>query len=402
MRIALYYPWIYLTSGAERVILELSGSRSRHEWTLFTSHYAPSQTFPEFANRRVVELDRVSVDRSLASVAVAASKLLRLHIPMEEFDALVVVCEGIGDLVVFRNDSHPVLCLCLTPLRLVFDAEYRARTLLGRGPFARLAINAGSRVFRTIDRMAWKRYRRIVFISEEAQRRAVNGRLTEQDRVEVLHVGLGVDAADPSPVFEPFFLIAGRIMWTKNIQLGIEAFRRLLDTSPAAQQFSMVIAGMVDKKSEAYLAELKRLAEGLPIEFRIAPSDAELAGLYSRCYGVLFTPFNEDWGIVPLEAMAFGKPVIAVNSGGPRETVVSGVNGFLEEPCGQAFAKRMVQLVEDPDAARRMGASGHAHSRRYSWSAFTERIDVAIEELGADKACEAHLAQGKHELGRVV
>ena len=47
MRVALYYPWIYLTSGAERIILELSG-RSRHSWTLFTSHFAPEQTFQVF------------------------------------------------------------------------------------------------------------------------------------------------------------------------------------------------------------------------------------------------------------------------------------------------------------------------------------------------------------------
>src|SRR5207302_9764635 len=67
MRVGLYYPWIYLTSGAERVILELSG-RSRHQWTLLTSHFAPEQTFPGFADRKVVELDRVPVDRSIGAV----------------------------------------------------------------------------------------------------------------------------------------------------------------------------------------------------------------------------------------------------------------------------------------------------------------------------------------------
>jgi glycosyltransferase involved in cell wall biosynthesis len=382
MRVALYYPWIYLTSGAERVILELSG-RSRHEWTLFTSHFAPQQTFPEFAGRRVVEMDKMPVDRSLSGVARAASKALRLRLPLEEFDALVVVCEGIGDLVVFRNNLRPTLCICLTPLRLVFDSEYRARTLRGRGAAARLAINAGSRVFRALDRLAWKRYQRVFCISQEVRQRTVAGGLAQKDRLEVLHVGLGVASSEPSAVFERFFLIAGRIMWTKNIQLGIEAFRQLRQTVAAAGDFRLVIAGIVDKKSEPYLAELRLLAAGLPIEFRIFPTDAELADLYRTCYGVLFTPFNEDWGIVPLEAMAFGKPVVAVNSGGPRETVIPGVNGFLEEAKVEAFAARMAQLMRNPEETARMGIRGHAHSLRYSWTNFTEGIDAAIDELGA-------------------
>jgi len=380
MRVGLYYPWIYLTSGAERVILELSG-RSRHEWTLFTSHFAPAQTFPGFAERKVVELDRVPVDRSIGAVARAAAKVMQLRLPLEELDALVVVCEGVGDLVTFRNHRIPSLCICLTPLRLVFDPEYRERTRNGRGPLARLAVAAGSLAFREIDRRAWRHYRRIFCISEEAKRRASAGRLASDDRMEVLHVGLGVDSAQPSDIFEPFFLIAGRMMWTKNIQLGIEAFRQLLRTTPAAKNFRLVIAGIVDKKSEPYLEQLRAHAEGLPVEFRVFPNDAELKELYRTCYGLLFTAFNEDWGIVPLEAMAFGKPVVAVNRGGPRETVVSGVNGFLAEPVAEEFASAMADLVNHPDEARRIGARGYEHSRRYSWSKFTERIDEAIDAL---------------------
>jgi hypothetical protein len=43
MKVALYYPWVYLTSGAERTILELTG-RSRHEWTIFTNRFEPENT----------------------------------------------------------------------------------------------------------------------------------------------------------------------------------------------------------------------------------------------------------------------------------------------------------------------------------------------------------------------
>ncbi len=391
MRVALYYPWIYLTSGAERVILELSG-RSRHEWTLFTSHFAPKQTFPGFSNRRVVEVGRVPVDRSIGAVARAAGRLLRLRLPVEDYDALVVVCEGLGDLVVFRNHAKPALCVCLTPLRLVFDPEYRMRAFHGKGLAARLAIRLGSKFFQALDRRAWRRYRRVFCISGEALRRAAAGGLAAEQDLEVLHVGLGVDSPAPSSRFDRFFLIPGRIMWTKNIELGIEAFRKFRETSADARDFRLVIAGIVDKKSEPYLEGLRRAAADLPVEFRIFPSDEELAELYRSCYGVLFTAFNEDWGIVPLEAMAFGKPVIAVNAGGPRETVVPGV-GFLEEPDPHAFASRMAELAKDPEAALRMGRRGHEHSRRYSWETFTARIDAALDELGAHPSARATAAE---------
>jgi glycosyltransferase involved in cell wall biosynthesis len=376
--------------------------RSRHDWTLFTSHFAPHQTFPEFANRRVVEVDKVPVDRSVKAVAQAAVNALRLRLPLEGFDALVVVCEGIGDLVVFRNDQCPTICVCLTPLRLVFDPEYRARAMDSRGAIAKLLINVASKVFCALDRRAWRRYERVFCISEEAKRRAIAGGLVAGDRAEVLHVGLGVDSAAASDVFERFFLIPGRIMWTKNIQLGIEAFRRLLARTPVARDFKLVIAGIVDKKSEPYLAALRAAAVDLPVEFRIFPSDAELAKMYHTCYGVLFTAFNEDWGIVPLEAMAFGKPVIAVNAGGPRETVSPGVTGFLEEPTAEAFAVRMAQLVGDPAEARRMGSMGHQHSRRYSWKTFTDRIDAAIDDLGGAPDAVAATLPAKPELGPAV
>ena len=62
VRVALYYPWIYLTSGAERTILELSG-RSRHDWVLYTGHFEPDRTFTGFRDRDVREVNSLSVRR---------------------------------------------------------------------------------------------------------------------------------------------------------------------------------------------------------------------------------------------------------------------------------------------------------------------------------------------------
>jgi glycosyltransferase involved in cell wall biosynthesis len=392
MKVALYYPWIYLTSGAERILLELSG-RSRHEWTLYTNHFAPENTFPGFRSRRVVELDRISVTRTVGATLWSALRIARQRLPLAGYDALVIVCEGLGDFAVFRSHSQPILNICLTPLRIAFDAVYLARYERSRDFLHRFLVRCGALGFATAMRIAWKRYDRVFCISQECFSRVRAGRLGRPGNQEVLHVGIGFEPNTPSDRFERFFLVAGRIMWTKNIELAIGAFHEFVRTSREFGDFGLVIAGIVDEKSRPYLARLEGLTQGDPrIRFCIFPSDEELAKLYIECYGVLFTPFNEDWGIVPIEAMAFGKPVIAVNRGGPRETVVHGVTGFLEEPEDGAFARRMAELASDLDLARRIGRAGYLHSQRFSWDAFVDRIDREIEVLAGGLPVERNEA----------
>ena len=73
--------------------------------------------------------------------------------------------------------------------------------------------------------------------------------------------------------------------------------------------------------------------------------DAQRAALLAACRAVIYTPENEHFGIVPLEAMASSRPVIACNSGGPKESVLNGITGFLCEPQPSQFARAMEQLL---------------------------------------------------------
>lgn len=382
MKIAIYYPWVYLKGGPERTILEMR-RRSRHDWTVFTSHYDRAGTFPEFAQIGVVELPRVSVRRRYGTVLRAAARIATTKLDLTGYDALVVCCDGLGSLLNFRNATKPIACLCFTPLRAVYDAEYRARHLQTHGSLRPLAL-ALERAWVQLDRRAWKRYAHVFCISATVKERVLRGGLCPESALEVVYPGIDERSIAPSAIHERFFFLPGRMMWTKNIELGITAFLR--SESARAHGFRLVIAGMVDEKSQPYFAKLRGLAAGrTEIEFIRDPSDEQMNDLYRRCYATVFTAFNEDWGLTPLEAMAHGKPVIAVNRGGPTETIVPGETGFLVEPDVGAFCAAMNTLIEQPERLAAMGRQAAEHVVRFTWRSFTDRIDAYFDELGTSR-----------------
>ncbi len=380
-RVALYYPWIYVRSGVERVILEIV-RRSRHRYTVFTNHVNYAQTYPEFRELpNLVVLGRVPVERSFGAVLRAARTIAAQKLDLADCDALLVSSEGLGDLITFRNHAKPVLCFCHTPARPVYDPVYRASWLAAH-PGARIPLALYSFVYRLVTRRAWRHYRRVFANSREVAGRIAAGRLCPPDRVEVLHPGVDVERIRPSFTCEPYFLCAGRIKWTKNVALAIAAFREFQRTRRDAGRWRLVIAGGVDEASRGYLAGLEERARERPgITFHLDPSTEELERLYDRASAVMFPSLNEDWGIVPLEAMAFGKPVLAVNRGGPTESVVDDETGYLLEPTAAAFAAAMARLAADPALGARLGRQAAEHVRRYSWEAFVRRLDEYIEDI---------------------
>lgn len=383
MKIAVYYPWVYLTSGIERTIVEVC-KRSRHDYTVFTNCFQPETTFPEFDRLRVVRLAPVSVKRDLRHVLLAALVIGKQRLDVSGFDALLVHCDGLGDLVMAHSLDIPTVCFCHTPLRAAHDSRYQARVMERSGWSHRLLLSAFARAFRYIDRRMWKRYRYVLFNSAETRDRAEKGGLLRglEERCEVLHPGIEWSQCQPSWRYERYFLVPGRIMWTKNIELAIEAFKEFTRMRVESRGFRLVIAGAVDEKSAIYLESLRYLSiENGTIEFVISPSDAAMRELYANCYAVLFPAFNEDWGIVPLEANAFGKAVIACDAGGPRESQQHLRTGYLVDGSPHAFALAMTELLDDPSLPVTMGVAARQNAQKYDWGPFVRRLDDVLETV---------------------
>ncbi|MBC8165297.1 MAG: glycosyltransferase [Bryobacteraceae bacterium] len=383
LKAAIYYPWVYLHGGPERTLAEYL-SRTRHDWTVFTHRFEAESTFPSLRDARIVELSpRVSVKRTMKEVCKAAWTISRSKLPLDGYDALVIFCEGLGDFATVQNRSLPTVNFCFTPLRAAFDPLYQSTFLnmKNAGPLTRGVHACANRAFAIADRRVWKNYDHVIAISEEVRRRIVDGRLWDGP-VELLYPGVDTDRLTPTWEYSNQFLIPGRIMWTKNLELAIDAFRLFLKRRPDLSHFTLTMAGYVDKKSEPYLASLRQRAADLPqVRFIEAPDDAKLLKLCQSAFAMLYPPFNEDWGLVPLEAMAVGKPVIAVNRGGPLETVIHGKTGFLVEPLAENFANAMEQLANSPSLLRLMGRLARERAKEFAWNRFAAGLDNSVERV---------------------
>jgi glycosyltransferase involved in cell wall biosynthesis len=151
---------------------------------------------------------------------------------------------------------------------------------------------------------------------------------------------------------DDYLFFPSRLNRSKRQDLVLQALA--LTGEPVAVCF----AGAVEEP--AYERELRELARGLGLAERVrwlgAISEEEKVERYARALGVLFTPFDEDYGYVTLEAMLSSKPAIAcTDSGGPLEFIEPGVTGLLADPTAASLAEAMDRLWANRAEARHMG-----------------------------------------------
>ena len=159
---------------------------------------------------------------------------------------------------------------------------------------------------------------------------------------------LGVDTELFRPLKmerEPYVLSVGSMVPEK----GFDFIIRALGLVDKVIRPSLIIVGNAVRP--AYRDYLVRLAaeKGINLDIKILIDDLELTRLYNKAQLCVYAPFLEPFGLVPLEAMACGTPVVAVREGGVRESVVHNESGLLTDRDEQKFADAITQLLQDKD-----------------------------------------------------
>ncbi|MCL5038015.1 MAG: glycosyltransferase family 4 protein [Chloroflexi bacterium] len=175
-------------------------------------------------------------------------------------------------------------------------------------------------------------------------------------------------AGSPQIIEDGIFRIVcvNRLFSPKNVQGVIKAYAYLKELAPRLyDQTRLQIVG-----TGPYEKELKDLGSNLGIDDRIEftgfVDDKDLPGYYANAALVIYLPYGEPFGLVPVEAMRWGKPVIASSHGGPAETVVDGETGFLVDPGDyESAAKAVEKLLINPELRMEMGEAGKSRAEKF-------------------------------------
>ncbi|XP_053956895.1 alpha-1,3/1,6-mannosyltransferase ALG2 [Anastrepha ludens] len=204
-------------------------------------------------------------------------------------------------------------------------------------------------------------------------------------------IEFGVHGCENIPRNAFVFLDINRYERKKNHALALHAFRLLIDALPISEsrRCRLIIAGGYDNRiveNVEHYEELHQLVNKLELRENVlllrSPNDDEKFVLLYKAHCLLYTPDNEHFGIVPLEGMYMSKPVIALNSGGPTETIVNNSTGFLCEQQPTKFADAMLQLYKDDALRERMGVMGHKRvQQKFSFEAFTDKLNNIVESV---------------------
>jgi glycosyltransferase involved in cell wall biosynthesis len=354
-RVALVHDYLLVMRGAERTFAEIADV-----WpgaTVHTLLYDEAAAGERFAGRRVVTsaLQRTQVRqgsfRSLLPLFPAAIR----HLPLDDHD-LVVSSSSAFAHGARAAPGAPHVCYCHSPFRYAWHE--RGRTLADVPAPMRPALRVALAHHRAFDRRAARRLTGVIANSRITQERirAFWGR-----EAPIVHPPVEVERFSPAEGGDSL-LFVGEVTRHKRVEIALEAAER------AGRRIRIVGEG----------PDLPRLRRRFrrSAEFLGRVDDRELERVYASSRA-LVVPNVEEFGIAAVEAQACGRPVIAADAGGARETVREDETGWLVPPDDvDALASAMRRPTDGLDSA-----AIRRNAERFSTSAFRARIAEVVAEM---------------------
>ena len=276
---------------------------------------------------------------------------------------------------VLRMLKTPSLYYCHEPLRAAYEPWFAPR-------WVRLALR------QTLGRLDRANARAATVVATNSRFTARRCREIYRRRVRIARPG--VDAGRFRPLGlerEGFVLCVGALHRSKGQAFVLDAVATIPRES--RPDVVMVADRVRDDEHRRIVAQATRLGIALTVEQRV--TEEALVRLYNRCSAVLYAPHDEPLGLVPLEAMACETPVIGVDEGGLRETVVAGA-GVLTAREPTSFGRALAGLIRDPERAGAMGRYGRRYVlEHWSW----ENAMARLETLCRHTAGRAHLGDAR-------
>jgi glycosyltransferase involved in cell wall biosynthesis len=359
MKIAIVHYWITSWRGGEKVLEALV--KRFPDADVYTHVYDPEVVAASpLAGKtiRTTFIHRLPFAKRLYQKYLPLMPIALEQLDLSGYDLVISTESGPAKGVIVPPETAHI-CYCFTPMRYVWDMyhEYLAHA----GWFTRLMMRPMIHYLRLWDRLSADRVDH--FLADSA---FVAKRINKFYRreAEVLYPPIEIDEFQLSETHEGFYLIVGALVRYKKADLAVRAFNQL--------GLPLVVIG------DGELFDEIRATAGPNVKVLGRRSRAEILDHYRRCKALLF-PGVEDFGIVPLEAMATGKPVIAYGRGGALETVIDGVTGLHFHEQTEAGLKAAVQRIES-DEARFDATAIRAHAASFDIAHFDAHLTRFIRD----------------------
>jgi alpha-1,3/alpha-1,6-mannosyltransferase len=396
--------------GAERLVVDaaIGLQKSGYDVSVFTSRHDATRCFSETSDGQLdVRVYGDWLPRHLFGTCHLLCAWLRhvwlclaLILVGGAFDAAVLDQISLGVPLLQLVRRRPVLFYCHFPDKLLSLGRRSLLKRLYRAPIDWLE----ERTTAAAD---------VIFANSEFTRTttATEFRSIAIDRIRVLYPGVNLERYDAPANLDgvrdsvrravddarrrnaPLLLSINRFERKKRLDVALAAIATMARSAARRARPTphlLMCGGYDDAVTEnvEHYAELEQRATELGVReyvtFVRSFSDDERAFLLQSAHILLYTPPNEHFGIVPLEAMYSRVPVVACASGGPRETVLDNVTGRLCDECdGEAFGRAADAILQAGEPARRkMGDAGRARViENFTLAAFAKSLVAQIEAV---------------------
>lgn len=365
MKIALVHDYLREYGGAERVLEAL------HElfpeapvYTAFVDKKALGIHWEKFKDWQIKEtwIAELPWYKKLYSPYRIFAPSAFEDLDLSEFDVVISSSNAyFAKAVIVLNGTH--YCYCHTPARSLYG--YSTMSDWKSNPVTRFVGSLINHYLRIIDFEVAQRVNVFIANSRETQQRI--SKFYRRDSKIIYPPVLIPDkilVADRQKALKDgYYLYVNRLAFAKHPEIAIKA----------CSQLGAALKVVGDGKLRA---ELEKLA-GPTVTFLGSVTDEELHHLYEGAKALLYPVEDEDFGIVPVEAIGHGVPVIAHNSGGPKETVIDKKTGVLFDDLSVAG---LVAAMQRAEKIQFKPAELTAHAQQFSLKEFKKKISVLLDK----------------------
>jgi len=356
MRTAIVHYWLLNWRGGEKVLDAIC--RILPDADVFTLFCDPAVLSAELRRHRITTSFLNPYRKHYRSL------LPLMPMALESFDLrgydLIVSSESGPAKGVLTPATARHLCYCETPMRYLWDLYPAYRNEWTASRLKRALMTPLTNYLRLWDYASAARVDHFIANSENVRRRIWKTYRRESD---VIHPCVDVESFYWKPP-EDYFFIVSELVAYKRIDVAVQAFTR------TGRRLRIAGAGPEYKS-------LRKMA-GPNVEFLGRVDDADLRELFARSRAFLL-PGEEDFGITPVEALASGKPVIALGRGGALETVPAFGGVFFEDPTADSLAAALSQFDRiEPNLSP---TELQAHAAKFSGAEFERKFRVVLDTL---------------------